>query len=150
MSKITHRSIGTFRLSSTDTTQLDSAGTWYDIAGNFADGSLNDFSLDSGSGELTYNGTSGKWFIAFGNSDLKADKTCTITYSFAKNGSIITNADSIVTFKNANSYRALGVNRPIQLDNGDVINVMAKSTANTTTITVYGLYVTLLGDISLK
>ena len=71
-------------LDSETATILTTADQYYKISGTFTDGLDKGFTI-SESGTITYN-CAGGMFLLNGTSDLKANKTCEITYALFLNG----------------------------------------------------------------
>lgn len=120
-------------------TTLTDAGTWYPIAGTFADGDCDCFTVES-DGKMTYVGGNGRSFLFSGDSDLEVNKACRITYGLEKNGTpngeIITPRD----FVSASKIGGVGICRNLILNNGDVFYVRVQSTEANTSVTVNTLY----------
>jgi len=100
---------------------------------------VNSVLIHTGENDTTYN------FI--GTSDVKSAKLSTIEYALVKNGDTANPiAISTHTFGNANSIESLSVTKAFNLMTGDTLNMYAKSSSSTNTLTIYSLDTTFWGD----
>jgi len=130
-------------LNSETATILADAGAYYQLNGTFSNGSINGFSLNA-NGAITYTGAGGT-FLFNGASDLKSDKVAEITYALFCGG-INTGKTTPIQFNHANAYIGIGITGLVDLENGDILTVRAKSDTANTTITVFNLRVTFWGE----
>lgn len=150
MSKITHYSLGTINLSTEANTVCTNAEEYYALEGTFSDGNLADFTLDTDTGILTYVGSRAKVFCFSGTSDLKCDKTATVTYALAVNGNVVTTSSTPTTFEHANSYGNISIIKSLTLSPNDTLQVKMKSDTATTTVTVNTLNCLFQSGVGLK
>lgn len=149
MSHITHTSLGTISLTAEAVTSCASNGTYYDMVGTFTDGALKDFTLNTGTGVLTYTGSKARTFCFFGTSDMKSSKVAVVTYALAKNGNIVTDSVTPTTFDHANSYSNISIIRPVTLNPNDTVQIRMKSDTDSTDVTVATLNMMFMSGVTL-
>ncbi len=146
MRDVHSKSKGQIRLSAPATTELSvTPDTWKAITGVFSDGQCNCFTLGA-DGILTYIGDKSQDFLFTGVSDLKADKTCVLTYGLYVNGVLSSPAQTPINIEHANSYGAVSITQIINLNKNDYLQIWMKSDTASTNVDVETLNVTLWGE----
>lgn len=133
------------------TTTCTLADTWYDVDGDFSDGSSNGFTYVATGGIFTYTGSEDCFFIFIGDADLDIGSSAsTITYGlFADTGSGYTEQTrftSITEFTANETSKSLGTNgeTPTAVSTGADFKVMVKSSSAGVTINHRNLKVTMI------
>lgn len=131
------------RVDTPSATTITDADTYYQIAGTFTDGETYGFTVAT-DGTITYNGIGDRLFLVLGNSDLDVDQACKITYALEKNDIIDTTSATPHDFVSPSKVGAIGINRIVKLNNGDVLKIKAKSDTAEISLTAETLYLSII------
>jgi len=137
-----YQNIGQLVLSSEASTTLVDADTYYNVNGTYSDDMNKLFDTDS-SGFITYLGSEGR-FLVVADADFKVDKVCTLNCAISVNGVTEEKIGCIKTMEHANSYTSVASCNIIDLDKGDIIRPIVKSTVANTVVTYYDLMINLI------
>jgi hypothetical protein len=126
-------------------TTLAVAGTYYKIDGIFTDGAACGFKVEEN--KLIYQGPSGVCFLMNGVSDISVNKACELSYALFLNGEIYTDpnggtAETPHTFPASARTQTMAITALMELNNGDEIEIYAKSSEALTIMTARTLRVT--------
>ena len=124
---------------------LTTANEYYTIKGTMNNGTSFGWSC-IGDSAIVYSYKDSCIHTFWGNSDMKANKLCTITYALFRNSEAAPFDDGCVTprtLEYANSYVGMTINRDIWIHTNDTLYIKAKSTAANTTLTIYQLQINL-------
>lgn len=122
---------------------LVTAGQYYKIPGTYSIFDHANFTADA-TGVLTHNDVKGAYSLN-GASDLQVNKSCIITYSLYKNGSIVPGAETPHTFAASSKISNISITAIVHLIKDDEIEVYAKTDIANTLLTLSTLRVTLFG-----
>ena len=125
----------------------DYADTYYKIVGTWTDGVSLRFIVDDTNDRLIYNGDSGIIFLFSGASNVSTDKASTLTYGLYKNGTLVTGAESPVSFASPSKYATMAICSTITLNTNDYLEIWAKSDIANTTITASLLKIVFMWEI---
>lgn len=128
---------GQIRLQSPTDTTLANADEYYKIAGTFINGERCGFEIVDN--KLKYTGPSGMCFHLSGNSDVSTNHACQITYSLYVNGILYPGAQTPHTFPASARISSISITAIIKLNQGDELEVYAKSDTLATVISVSSL-----------
>ena len=135
--------VGTLTIADADTwVELNPIGADFQISAN-AKGFIRDV-IES---EVVHTGINGTNYIFTGSTDLKCSANTTIKFALVKNDDIGNPlAVSEHTFRSAQGVENFSINKDIELNNGDTLNLYAQSGAANTTLTIYLLNTSYIGD----
>ena len=135
--------VGTLTIADADTwVELDPVGANFQISAN-AKGFIRDV-IES---EVVHTGLNGTNYIFTGSTDLKCSANTTIKFALIKNDDLLNPlAVSEHTFDAANKIENFSINKDIELNNGDTLNLYAQSGSAGTTLTIYLLNTSYIGD----
>jgi len=125
-------------------TNLDNANEWYEINGTVVI-SPTPVGFDVIDDNLTYIGCNDVSHLFTGSSDVKVSKNAVLTYGLFINDEMTPRGVSVHTFSTPNAYELMAISKYIELRNGDVIRVKAKSDIANTVMTPTSLSLTLTG-----
>lgn len=137
-----YQNIGQLVLTEESSITLVDADTYYNPVGVYSDDMNKLFDTDS-SGFITYLGKRGR-FLVVADADFKVDKVCTLHCAISINDSVEEKISCIKTMEHANSYVSVASCNIIDLDKGDVIKPITKSSVANTTVTYYDLMINLV------
>lgn len=135
------------RLSLAADTTLAFAGvdTYEKIAGTWTGASLVFFEATA-AGRLTFKGPDGTAFLFAGSSDVEVDKVGLLTYALHRNGALEAGTETPADIEASGRIRNISITSIIELDADDYIEVFAKYSDGTATLTAKNLAITLWGD----
>lgn len=141
--KMQKKEKGQIHLSAQAVTSIVTANEYIPVSGNFVDGNIKNFTLDS-NGTLTYIGY-GNDVLFSGVSDVAVNKNCKITYALFRNGVLIPEAQTPHNFQGVSITETLAITHILYVNHGDAFQVYCKSDQVNTDLTVDNLCVTFWG-----
>lgn len=127
------------------TALLTNADEYYTLTSNLLvqDPALPANGLSSIDGVLTYTHTHDTTIMFLGTADLSVDTNSTkITFAITVNDVVVIGGETPTDFTNQDKLRNIAINKPVQLSNGDVLKVKAKSSNAGVTVTIGSINMT--------
>jgi len=128
------------------TTHAFSTTAYEKIVGTWGDGDCCHFTIDDVNDRLIYTGQDGVSFLFNGVADVSIDKASDISFALYKNGSLVVGAETPHSFSAPSKTSTLSICRIKTLNSGDYLEVWAKCSDDTATITINGLNITAWGE----
>jgi len=122
-------------LGTTISATLTTPGTWYEISSSDLITVCNN-NFTNVDGSMTYTDTMSRKIKFMGSSAFSTDKACTLEFGVFVNGVFVENAHSKVDIVATTKLGGFSENACLDLKQGDVITIRAKSDTATTEITV--------------
>lgn len=141
--KMSKKEKGQMYLSAPTVTKTATANVYVPVSGNFTDGMIKNFVLNS-NGTLTYIGY-GNDILFNGVSDVETNKNCTMTYTLYRNGSYVAGAETPHVFHGVSITETISITRILYAEHGDTFQIYCKSDQADTELLVSGLCITLWG-----